>query len=325
MTAGSSRSGTSDRTGDPSAWTSTDADHWSLVEIGRPDPDAFAFAESVAEVPGGGVVAVGRSGPRPVAWTSADGAAWTEHDVATLGGPDDAERMTTVAAGPDGFLAGGSVGPELFERHARLWRSDDGTTWAPVPDDPGVRRRRGHGAHPGRRRLARPWPDRHGAADDRVGRVAFCGRRALDTIDDPDLAKGWVRAVTRATDGSLVAVGSQANETGAYAWRSTDEGRTWSLAPEEPSRSYHGKMRMTDVIPTAHGLLAVGNFVGVQFGDGASWLSGDAVHWDRSPLQPSMGQVEPSAVVRFGDRYVMVGTFGAPDNYIPRAWISPPA
>jgi hypothetical protein len=37
-----------------------------------------------------------------------------------------------------------------------------------------------------------------------------------------------------------------------------------------------------------------------------------------------MGQVEPSAVVTFMDRFVMVGTFGAPDDYIPRAWISPP-
>ena len=37
-----------------------------------------------------------------------------------------AERMTTVIATPDGFLAGGSIGPELFERHARFWRSADG-------------------------------------------------------------------------------------------------------------------------------------------------------------------------------------------------------
>jgi hypothetical protein len=37
-----------------------------------------------------------------------------------------------------------------------------------------------------------------------------------------------------------------------------------------------------------------------------------------------MGQVQPSGVVGFDGRFVMVGTFGAPDNYIHRAWISPP-
>ena len=75
---------------------------------------------------------------------------------------------------------------------------------------------------------------------------------------------------------------------------------------------------------TPTGLLAVGNLLEVQYGTGESWTSADGIHWDRSPNQPSLGQVEPGAVVSFGDRFVMVGTFGAPDNYIPRAWISPP-
>jgi hypothetical protein len=82
---------------------------------------------------------------------------------------------------------------------------------------------------------------------------------------------------------------------------------------------------MTDVIATSNGLLAVGNYVEMQYGTGVSWLSSDASHWQESPSQPAMGQVEPSAVVSIGDRFVMVGTFGAPDNYIPRAWLSPPA
>jgi hypothetical protein len=81
---------------------------------------------------------------------------------------------------------------------------------------------------------------------------------------------------------------------------------------------------MMDVTVTPTGLLAVGNVVDMQFGTGASWISTDATHWDRSPDQPPMGQAEPSAVVAFGGRFVMVGTFGAPDNYIPRVWISPP-
>ncbi len=310
----------------PVAWASKDADHWSLIEIGRPDPDDFSFAVSVAATPGGGVVAVGRSGNRPVAWTSADGATWAVHDVTTLGRPGEAERMTVVASGPDGMLAGGSVGPELLERHARLWRSPDGATWTPVPDDP---------AFDGAEVTALiPVDDgwlalgRIGTGQRTSGSVAWRspdGKR-WTRIDDPALAKGWVRAVTRAADGSVVAVGSEPDEIGAYTWRSTDDGRSWTLAPESESLTHHGqKIRMTDVTTTPDGLLAVGNLVGVQYGDGASWRSADAVTWERSPFQPAMGQVEPAAVVRFGDRDVMVGTFGAPDDYIPRVWVSPPS
>src|SRR5205085_9695136 len=56
--------------------------------------------------------------------------------VAFLGPAAEAERMTPVAATPHGFVAGGSVGPELFDRHARFWTSPDGAAWTPVADDP---------------------------------------------------------------------------------------------------------------------------------------------------------------------------------------------
>lgn len=311
----------------PVAWTSTDADHWTLVEIGRAQPTEPAFAVALTLLPGAdGVVAVGRSGARPIAWTSPDGDAWTEHDVPVIGKSTDWERMTTVAAGPLGLLAGGSVGPELFERRARFWRSPDGATWTPVADDPAFDGAEVTAISP----VADGWLalGRLGTGQRTTGSVAW---RSPDgerwtRIDDPDLARGWVRSVARAGDGSLVAVGSQPDEIGAYAWRSTDEGRTWALAPEEPSRTYaggKGKARMMDVTVTPTGLLAVGNVVDVQFGTGESWITTDGIHWDRSPDQPPMGQAEPSAVVPFDERFVMIGTFGAPDNYIPRAWISP--
>jgi hypothetical protein len=313
----------------PVAWTSTDPDHWSLVEIGRATPTEPAFAVAVTPLPGaGGVVAVGHAGRRPIAWTSSDGSAWTEHDVPVIGGPTDWERMTTVASGPLGLLAGGSVGPELLDRRARLWRSQDGVTWTPVADEPGFDGAEVTAITP----VTDGWLalGRLGTGQRTTGSVAW---RSPDgdrwtRVADPDLARGWVRSVTRAGDGALVAVGSEPDEIGAYVWRSTDEGRTWALAPEEPSRTYAGgtgKARMMDVTTTPTGLLAVGNVVDVQFGTGESWTSADSIHWDRSPDQPPLGQAEPSAVVPFGDeRYVMIGTFGAPDNYIPRVWISPP-
>ena len=310
----------------PVAWTSSDADHWSLVEIGRAKPSEPAFAVALASLPGGaGVVAVGRAGRRPIAWTSSNGGTWAEHDVPVIDGPGDWERMTAVAAGPLGLLAGGSVGPELYERRARFWHSSDGVSWAPVADDAGFDGAEVTAITP----VADGWLalGRLGTGQRTTGSVAW---RSPDgdhwtRIDDPDLARGWVRSVVRAADGSVEAVGSEPDEIGAYAWRSTDEGRSWMLAPEEPSRTWFGrKIRMTDVITISSGLLAVGNLVEVQYGTGQSWLSPDGLHWDRSPNQPSLGQIEPSSVVAFNDRYVMVGTFGAPDNYIPRAWISPP-
>ena len=116
----------------PVAWTSPDGDHWSVRDMGSTE---FTFPVAMAIGPDETIVAVGRSGSRPVAWTSSDGGeSWSEHDVPTLGDGTVAERMTTVIATGDGFIAGGSAGPELAERHARFWRSADGVTWRSDPD-----------------------------------------------------------------------------------------------------------------------------------------------------------------------------------------------
>ena len=217
----------------PVAWTSTDGDRWSLVEIGRVTPSDPAFAMAVAPIPGGGVVAVGRSGRHPVAWTSADGTSWTASDVPVV---DDAaawDRIATVASGPLGILAGGSLGPELLDRTARFWRSGDGLTWSPVPDDPGFA-----GAE-----VATILPVTGGwLAIGRIGTgqrsTASVAWRSPDgehwtRIDDPALAKGLVRSMVRAPDGSIVAVGSEADEIGAWVWRSTDEAAPGPSSPRK--------------------------------------------------------------------------------------------
>jgi hypothetical protein len=308
------------------AWVTMDGDHWTYVEMGGASTTVPTFAVAVGALPGdGGVVAVGRSGPRPFAWTSEDGEAWTAHSVPVLGGPSDQERMTAVATGPRGVVAGGSVGPELFERRARFWTSNDGSIWTPAPDDPAFDGAEVTAFLP----LAGGWLaiGRLGSGQRTTGSVAWRSTDGVHwtRIDDPALSRGYVRAVARSGDGSIVAVGSDLDETAAWVWRSADDGATWILEPDEDSRTWFGnKIRMTDVITTPDGLLAVGNHVGVQYGTGESWLSSDASSWTHAPAQPVMGQVEPSAVVGFEDRYVMVGTFGAPDDYIPRAWISPP-
>ena len=106
----------------PTAWTSGDGTTWTL---GPMESTAFTFPVALARGADGMLVAVGRSGSLPVAWTSPDGVTWTRHEVPVLGTDGTAERMTSIVGGPAGFVAGGSVGPELFDRHARFWTSPD--------------------------------------------------------------------------------------------------------------------------------------------------------------------------------------------------------
>jgi hypothetical protein len=108
-------------------------------------------------------------------------------------------------------------------------------------------------------------------------------------------------------------------------WLSTD-GRTWKLAPDQDSLTYHGLgITMADVVAGPGGqLVAVGHFLfGQQFGQGTAWTSPDGRTWTRMPDQASFGQGEPQAVIPDGPGYVATGTVGAPDNYIPTVWLSP--
>jgi hypothetical protein len=304
----------------PVAWTSTDGTTWSIHSMGSAD---FTFPVSLAVESSGTVVAVGRSGSRPVAWTSRDGASWEEHDVPILGDGKAAERMTSVLATADGFVAGGSVGPELFERHARLWTSSDGAKWQPVADesdafaDAEVRSiaDTGHGL---------VAVGLVGSAQRSTGSVAWRSEdgRTWKRVDDPALATGRAVAVLRAPFGGLVAVGSDLDEHEAFAWTSPD-GRTWTRAPSEPSRQYHGKIRMTDVTAVGSQLIAVGNYVGLQRGTAISWVSDDGMHWREARSAPVQEQGEIYAVTPGGPGLIAVGSFGAPDDYIPTVWLSP--
>jgi hypothetical protein len=124
----------------------------------------------------------------------------------------------------------------------------------------------------------------------------------------------------------LVAVGAALDGAEAIAWLSAD-GRTWQPAPDQETLRYHGlKITMADVTAGADGtLVAVGHFLfGTQFGQGTSWTSKDGTTWTRAEDLAAFGQGEPGAVIADGPTYVTVGTVGAPDNYIPTVWVSPP-
>jgi hypothetical protein len=304
----------------PTAWTSATGMTWDLQAIVGTE---FTFPVALAAGPDGALVGVGRSGSTPRSWTSPDGRAWTPHDVGILGDGTTAERMTTVVATRDGYLAGGSVGPELFERHARFWSSRDGVTWTPVPDDPIAF------ADAEVRSIA-PFGSGFvaigvtGTVQEITGSVAWTSPdgRGWTRHDPPDLSLGRAVSVIEAPFGGLVAVGSGLNEEEALAWWSAD-GVDWRIAPDEASRQYAGKIRMTDVVAVGDVLVGVGNYVGMQRGTAVSWLSRDAVRWEEARSAPVQEQVELYAVAAAGPGIVAVGSFGAPDDYIPTVLLSP--
>jgi hypothetical protein len=243
--------------------------------------------------------------------------------VPVIGTDGVAERMTTVIATSDGYLAGGSVGPELADRHARFWRSADGVDWQPVPDDPVAF------ADAEVRAIARldsgyVAVGTVGNVQDITGSVAWTSPDgvAWTRIDDDALARGRAVALAEAPFGGLVAVGSDVGEDEAFAWLSPD-GRSWTLAPSEASRQYPGKVRMTDVAVVGDDLIGVGNYVGLQRGTAISWVSPDGLHWTKARSAPVQEQGEFYAVVPAPPGLVAVGSFGAPDDYIPTVWLSP--
>jgi photosystem II stability/assembly factor-like uncharacterized protein len=240
--------------------------------------------------------------------------------------------MTTVTAVADGFVAGGSVGPETLGRHARFWHSTDGSTWSPLPDD------------------AAAFADAEvrsivtfgsglvavgllGTGVKPTGSVAWTspdGER-WTRVDAPDLRQGRAVSLVVGPDGGLVAVGADLGQTEALAWTSPD-GRTWTRAPGEASRRYAGTIRMNDVTVAGGLLIAVGDYNSLQYATMIAWSSSDGIHWTKAVEVPVFQQSEPYGMavgsVPSPDGttipgVVVVGSFGNPDDYIPTVWLSP--
>ena len=306
---------------EPVAWTSPDGMTWALHSLGSSD---FTFPMAVAAGPGGTVAAVGRSGNEPTAWTTTDGVTWERHAVATLGGGAVAERMTAVAATADGFVAGGSAGPELLDRNARFWRSSDGMTWTAVADDPAA-------FSNAEVRSITPFDSGFvavgivGSVQDHTGAVAWTSPdgETWTRIDDPTFQGGEAVAVAPAPFGGLIAVGQQVDRRMAVVWTSPD-GRSWTRAPDEPSRGYSGGYAwMTDVIGIGDLAIAIGDVQGLQRGTAMAWLSRDGRTWTRSRMAPVQEQGEFYAIAAGGPGAVVVGSYGAPDSYVPTVWFTP--
>ena len=305
----------------PAAWTSSDGLSWAYHEIGA---SAFTFPVALARGGGGGgdtIVAVGRQVGDPAAWTSADGVTWQIHEVPALGGKG-AERMNAVVATSSGYVAGGSAGPELLDRHARFWTSADGVTWQPVADDPAA------------------FADAEvtsiaslgdtlvavgalGPVQHRRGGVAWTSTDGTGwtRIDDAAFDDAFVASIIVPPFGGLLAVGSDIGRNVALAWLTLD-GQTWRriVAGDYGDRRH---LWMTDVTAIGQTVVAVGTSQATQRAAATAWISSDGVDWQQAGLSSAFEQVELLAVSEGGPGVIGVGVFGGPDSAVPAVLVSP--
>ena len=83
-------------------------------------------------------------------------------------------------------------------------------------------------------------------------------------------------------------------------------------------------IRMNDVVDGGEGFVAVGTLLfGTQYGKAGAWTSSDGLAWTRAPDSAAMFQGEMLAVTVADGRFVAVGTYAAPDDYVPTVWLSP--
>jgi hypothetical protein len=305
----------------PAAWSSSDGLTWQLHLLG----DAtFTFPVALAVGGDGLAVAVGRSRNMPVAWTTRDGIAWAVHQVPVLENAGAFERMTSVAYGSGGFVAGGSIGPEVGDRHARFWTSADSLDWHPVDDDPDAfddTEVRAITAFAG----GFVAIGAVGSTQQPTGSVAWTspdGRRWA-RHDSPAFADGSAVAISGAPSGGLIAVGSTIDRREAVAWTSSN-GEDWTRASSEPSRQYaSGYIWMTDVVAVDDRVVAVGDYQPLQRATGTAWVSTDGTTWQRAGNIPVLEQADLHAVATGGPGLILAGDFGGPDSHVPTIWYSP--
>jgi hypothetical protein len=303
------------------AWQSSDGTAWRLASVEGDDEATFMYAVA-ASTAGQRLSAVGLHGSRPAAWWSDDGAAWHPGSVSSAAEDKDA-RMTAVADGGEGFVAGGSSGVVTGPGEARFWTAIDGSAWDDATVDVATD---GRVAAIAAGQSTMVAVGTTGSVGYPTGSTAWTSADGHDWHRVPSqstLAGVVLRSVISFGSG-FVAVGDLLDGTRAAVLMS-DDGVTWRTVEDQPSFSYHDQpIRMTDIALMGDGLVAVGHHLfGQQFGSATSWTSDDGVAWQRAGASPVFPQGEMLAVAAAADTVVAVGTFGAPDNYIPTAWFSP--
>ena len=273
------------------AWRSRDGERWTLESI---DEAPASFAVAVATDPRTGrVYAAGRSGPDPVVWAATGGGDWTRTGIPTLSGGAEWERAVAIVATRDGLLVGGSVGPELGDRRARFWRSTDGALWEAVPDDPAFA-----GAEvvaieaARRRRLRRARPSRDRPAEHGIGRLALGRRRRVAARSTTRRSPAAWPTLSRRTPTARSSRSARTSTSGrpSSGGRRTAARRGGGRRARTRGCTRPYKIRMTDVVATPGGLVAVGNYVGLQYGTAASWL---ATSWEIVDAERELPRARP--------------------------------
>jgi hypothetical protein len=80
---------------------------------------------------------------------------------------------------------------------------------------------------------------------------------------------------------------------------------------------------MTDLTLIDGRLIAIGDYQGLQRGTAISWVSVDGISWQQARSAPVQEQGEFYAITPGGPGAVAVGSFGAPDSYVPTVWLTP--
>jgi len=263
-------------------WTRTAEDDEALTT-------GFVMLLGVADG-GPGLVAVGYGCevepdpcvPYATAWSSTNGTEWVrtprDFDVFSDGG-----GMYDVVASPHGVVAVGATEYWVDEEQTLLtlrpsvWISPDGLEWV------------------------RAWD---GVETERD--IAAYGQFDVQ-----------MQAVTVASDGSLVAVGSMLDDQGvavAAVWTSGD-GVTWDRVPHDPSifgGDGESEFSMWDVVADTSGFVAVGGERRSGATHPALWTSPDGLSWNRVDLDSATADFTGSfaGVASGSEGLVAVGPLG---------------
>lgn len=289
----------------PLAWWSDDGQTWTKAEVAGSDAAILDVAARDA-----GFVAVGRAGPDPAVWTSADGTAFELATLATTL-PGGQAVIYAVASDPTGALV--AVGAESYlpdgightaDSDAAVWRSADGRSWerilSPALGTQGYQPNAGAEFNGAILDVA--------ATDDGLIGVGY------DSDPDPDIdfpdqfpavwrsADGthWERArldhearltgIVHAGGRTVVygTTGLHGSPTSDAAILLSDDGATWAPAGGELGalQEPDGIQAVNAVRPApGGGWLALGSDQSEfqSAGAAAVWRSGDLVAWERLP------------------------------------------
>jgi hypothetical protein len=310
------------------AWTSKDGLNWLRVTDFAAKEGSLASAVAADRSL---IVAVGQDGPAAAAWASADGLRWQQAPAqASLTEGGGQIRMTSIVAAASGFVAGGYVGSLSGPIRAAFWTSADGLTWTRIPEEPSFVDTR----------VAALAVATDGGAD--AGRVVAVGARGdaqyatAGSAWFSDDGSSWTPAelgspehgmlhgVTAGPGGAFVAVGADLDTRRAISWTSAD-GSAWAESAGGAEMTNHDlKIEMRDVAWDGGEYVAGGHLIfGTQFGIAVFWHSQDGATWVRVPDKAAFGQGKVYGMTAGGPGAVAVGSFGAPDFYVPTVWVTP--